>query len=269
MRAFLQAVAVIGSGGSDDFIVTSQDWVNEPVPCPAGRLCKDGQVSRIFRAARYLTIDSAWWADQVHFKPATAATAIARYSVLIPVHSSALAGERGVLHRLFPGCQFDYESWIVLRDIGTVIACSRLTDGVLSPRFDSLVGNGVAPSETFVLSIDTTFDCWPATDTATATFTITATGTSNSYIEGSVIQSDPTDVFFNLSGTLVNGSNTVWNPKTQSQELTPGQTATISVQYTVQPDSTNATFVDHLTAINGDWRYDRRHGVIGYGSCGL
>ena len=101
----------------------------------------------------------------------------------------------------------------------------------MSARFDSLIGNAVASSETFLADVSDTFNCPTTNDTIAVGFTITATGTSSSVIDR-VIQSDTTD-FFNLIGT-VNSTNTTWDPETTAQFLNPGQSATITVQHIVQ-----------------------------------
>ncbi len=231
---FTQAVALIGGDGASDFLVTSQDWINVPVPAPAGGYVRTVTIENLSTVA--ITIDSEWWRDQIHFQAVPGQ---------LPITIPKSPGSGAFRIAYFP----DSNSLTTPdRTQGKWFSDSvKSSNGSLIPEFDSLIGNGAAPSETFLQSIDTTFDCVSMTDTATAYFTITATGTANSYIN-LVTQSDTTD-FFNLLGT-VNGSNATWNPKTQAQELTPGQTATISVQYVV-PDSTNETLVDHLRAING------------------
>jgi len=61
----VQSAAVIGSGGMADFFVTDQQWLNEPVPSPAGGYVKSVTVENLSTIP--ITIDTGWWADHVHF----------------------------------------------------------------------------------------------------------------------------------------------------------------------------------------------------------
>ncbi len=65
----LNAVAVIGNGGAAVFTVSNQTWPNEPLPAPADGYPETVTISNL--SSHPITIDSAWWADTVHFKPVT------------------------------------------------------------------------------------------------------------------------------------------------------------------------------------------------------
>ena len=121
----------------------------------------------------------------------------------------------------------------------------RESNGTLSPRFDSLIGNGVSPSETFTEDTVITVDCADSGEVVTANFTITETGTTGGVIT-KVIQSDP-------NGFSKHARYAGERPKlgsTQSpQSLAAGQSATISVQYLVM-GSVSTSAVDYITAID-------------------
>jgi IgGFc binding protein len=230
---FAQSVAVIGSGGANDFLVTNQNWFNEPYPAIVGGYHKTVTIENLSRDTIHI-ISASW--PNTHF------TAVSTFPIVLPPSPGSVQ---------FVIAYTPTVSSITTEDrtLGTWLSSDVLEpDGKTpSPRFDSLNGLSITSGETFVQSIDTTFECVPATDTATAAFTITATGTNNSVIDR-VLHSDSTH-FFNLLGT-VNSNTLIWNPETQAQTLTPGQSATISIQYTV-PAGQNVTFADTLTAIDG------------------
>ncbi len=230
---FVQTVAVVGSGGANDFLVTSQNWFNEAYP--GGPYNKTVTIENLSKET--IHIISGSWPDP-NFK------AVSSFPIVLPPSPGSVQ---------FTIAYTPTASSITVEDRtqGTWLSSDVLeADGKTpSPRFDSLTAGAVAPSETFTGDTDITFDCdqQMGNDTLTFYFTITATGTSNSVINR-VFQSDTTD-FFNLLGTIDNGLT--WNPVTQAQTLTPGQTATISIQYVVS-DSQTTTIMDYLTAINGE-----------------
>ncbi len=229
----VQSVAVLGSGGAADFIVTDQTWPNEPL---GNCYPKVVDIENLSDGA--LTIDTAWWSDTVHFKP------LSTFPVTIPA-SPAKVGftieycpDSGSLtSRNHVGG--NWYSPQVLRSDGS---------GSQQPRFDSLIGWAVAPSQTFAGDIDTTIYCATTNETVTAEFLITATGTAQTTIKR-VHQTDSID-FFNLQGNL-NINNLAWDPTQTAQQLDPGETATISVQYLVKAKQ-NDSVVDYITAFDGN-----------------
>ncbi|HZK75353.1 MAG TPA: hypothetical protein VFD13_00445 [Candidatus Kapabacteria bacterium] len=227
------SVAVIGSGGSADFLVSDQRWVNEPVPAPAGGYVKAVTVENLSQIS--ITIDSAWWVDKVHFVP------VDTFPLVVPA-SNANTGKVG--EAPFRIAYFPDKNSIATPD-RTQGNWQSLLDGKETVRNDSLVGNGVSPSEVFVQNIDTTVECVQPGDTLHLSFELGSTGSIGSTIER-VHHTDPTD-FLNLTGKLSSG--TTWNPGTSAQAFAPGETATITVDYP-EPAGTNTTAVDSLTAIN-------------------
>lgn len=227
------SVAVVGSGGSADFLVSDQRWVNEPVPAPAGGYVKTVTVENLSTIS--ITIDSAWWADKAHFVPVDA------FPLVVPA-SNAQTGKVG--QAPFRIAYFPDKNSITTPN-RTQGNWQSLLDSKETVRNDSLVGNGVSPSEVFIQSIDTTVQCIQPGDTLHLSFELGSTGSIGSTIER-VNHTDTTD-FRNLTGKLSSG--TVWNPTTSAQAFAPGETATLTVDYP-EPVGTNTTAVDYLTAIN-------------------
>ncbi len=230
-----QSVAVIGSGGAADFVVTDQTWPNEPLQ---GGTCypKPVYIENLSKAV--ITIDSAWWADTIHFHPDP--------SNGFPFTVPASPGKATFIIDYCP----DSSSLISAnRTEGNWTSPQVLTpEHKEDPRFDSLIGWAVAPSAIFYQDTTITLDCQNTNDTITATFTIAAIGTSITTINR-VYQTDTVD-FFNLMGTL-NNNNLTWDPTKTAQQLDTGQSATISVQY-IAKGQQNATVVDHLVALDGE-----------------
>ncbi len=121
-----QSVAIIGSGGANDFVVTNQVWENEPLPAPPGGFVKTVEIENL--SGRTITIDSASWPD-THFvalpgqfpvvvqaAPATALISIA----YIPDSNSSTISDR------------TQGSWYS----HNVLESNNITP---SPRFDSLI----------------------------------------------------------------------------------------------------------------------------------
>ena len=237
-----QSVAVVGSGGSADFLVSSQTWVNEPVPPPAGGYVKTVTVENLSTIP--ITIDSGWWADKVHF------VAVDTFPFVVPASNATTGkvGEAPFRIAYFPdtnsikAANRTQGSWTARKQVFTVESNG---DTIASIRTDSLIGNGVAPSEIFVQTIDTTVECVSPGDTLHLSFTLGATGSIGSTIER-VTQTNPGQ-FVNLLGTLSSG--TQWDPATASQPFAPGETATITLDYP-EPVGTNVTALDELTAID-------------------
>ncbi len=230
---FRETVAVIVSGGANDFLVTSQNWLNKAYPW--GPYTENVNIVNLSKDS--ITVQSGSWSDP-HFVALPN-----QFPIGVPKSPGSVTFNINYTPTASSVSTED-------KTQGTWLSSDVLeADGKTpSPRFDSLVGSAIAPSTTFVESIDTTFDCVPGADTVSASFTITATGSNNSTINR-VTQTDTTH-FFGLTG-LVNSSNTPWKPGSQAQTLTPNQTATITVQYIV-PDSQNVTFTDSLVAIDGE-----------------
>ncbi|HEY3876001.1 MAG TPA: IgGFc-binding protein, partial [Candidatus Kapabacteria bacterium] len=62
----VMSVAVIGSGGSNDFVVTSQTWADERLPVPVGGYIKTVEVVSL--SSGPIMILHPFWADQKHFR---------------------------------------------------------------------------------------------------------------------------------------------------------------------------------------------------------
>jgi hypothetical protein len=228
------SVAVVGSGGAADFAVTSQTWSNVLLTNPPTCYLDSVQIENL--SPKAITIDSATWPDKVHFK------AVSTFPVIVPPSPASKSF-------LFDYCpdsaaltnpdrtQATWYSHQVLQ------ADNKTPD----PRFDSLVGNPISPSETFTADTAIMTDCSQQGETIPITFTVSATGTSTTTI-AHVYQSDSTD-FFGLTGTLSSGNT--WLPDTGSQKLQPGQSATITVYYVV-PTDRDDTVVDYLAVVDGN-----------------
>ncbi len=229
---FLMTAAVIGSGGANDFMVTNQTWAGVPYN-PSNPTCYQKTVRIENLSESTITVDSAWWPDQVHFKavstfPDTISTSPASVPFTIEYCPDA-------------GSLTTHDS-----TNGQWYSPQVLVGGVESPSFDNLVGWAAAPSEVFSADTVINVNCAQSGEIITGVFTLTATGTATSTINR-IYQSDTTD--FSLIGTLSNG--TMWDPATSEQLLAPGQTATISVQCNT-PANTNTTLVDYVTAVDGE-----------------
>ncbi len=228
----LQSVALVGSGGSNDFIVSSQDWVNEPYNGNPVSYTKTVEIDNL--SENPITIDKASWSDS-HF------TAVTTFPVTVPKSPGKVAFAINYTP--------DATSLTPLsnRTLGTWTSPQVLASGGSeSPRFDSLIGNAVAASETFTDDTTITVNCASSGETVTAYLTITETGTANGIINR-VTQTNTTD--FSLFGTLEDG--TTWDPTKQAELLPDGQSAVISVEYTV-PDNPTISVVDYITATDGN-----------------
>ncbi len=232
----LQSVALVGSGGAADFLVTDQHWPNELVPPPAGGYVKTVQVDNL--SSIPITIDSGWWPDKVHF------VAVDTFPFTVPA-TNTQTGKQGVVP--FRIAYFPDKNSLTKPDTTQGSWTSPDVENGKGIRNDQLTGYGVAPSETFIQDIDTTIECVNPGDTMHLVFTI-AEGNSTNGIINRVYHADTTD-FINLQGVLSSG--TQWNPETNSQPFAPGETATISLDY-VPPVGTNVTVHDSLVAINSE-----------------
>ena len=227
--------AVIGSGGAADFMVTSYHWNNVILTSPPPATCYQGTLRILNLGNQPIIIDSGYWPDR-HF------TAISTFPFTLPPAPASYTFN----------VQYCPDSGSLNhpdRTQGVWYSHNVLAPGTTNPdpRFDSLVGNAIAPSETFGSDIDTTVSCNNLDPLITLNFTITATGRAGTVIKR-VAQSDTTD-FTNLSGYL-NSNGDSWNPTSTEQPLPAGQSATISVQFSLNSGKTSA--VDFLTAIDGN-----------------
>jgi len=121
--------ALLGSGGAADFVVSSQTWSNEPL----GN-CYAKTVTIENLSSGPITIDSAWWPDQVHFK-----------AVSTTVFSIPPMGSVPITIEYCP----DSNSWLKHDSTqGNWFSNSvRTIDGQRdSARYDELVGWAAAPS---------------------------------------------------------------------------------------------------------------------------
>jgi Secretion system C-terminal sorting domain len=129
----VQDSAVIGSGGAKDFVVTSQTWPSEPFPPPSSGYKKTVAIKNICDTA--ITIDSAWWPDQVHFRLVTS------LPITIPAYPDSalftIAYFPGLASKIFHDVTFS--SWTSPE----VLEADGKTP---SPRSDSLIGWAAAPS---------------------------------------------------------------------------------------------------------------------------
>lgn len=244
-----QSVAVVGSGGDADFLVSDQHWLNEVVsppsaPPPTGYI-KSVTIENPSLAP--INIVSASWPD-AHF------VAVDGFPFTVPATDPKTLKPGSVTFRVayFP-------------DANSVITPNR-TQGTWTGQkpdksnivhTDSLIGNGIAPTELFVQDIDQTVECVQPGDTLHLSFQLADTGQAAGTIT-SVTQTDTTD-FVNLTGVLSNGNT--WNPATSPQSFAPGQTATVTLDFP-EPVGTNGTFVDSLTAINGEGNVIGGHPIL-------
>ncbi len=228
----LLSAAVIGSGGADDFAVTSQTWPGVAYNS-ANPACYQKTVMIENLSKDTITVDSAWWSDQVHFK------AVSTFpDTILPSPASV---PFTIEYCPDAGSLTKHDS-----TNGSWFSPKVVEGGQESPRFDNLVGWAVAPSETFAEDTVINDTCPTPGEVVTANFTIASIGTSTSTINR-VYESDTND-FYGLIGTLDNG--TTWNPSTSAQQLAPAQTATISVKYAMK-GQTDTTLVDNIIAVDG------------------
>jgi len=220
--------ALYGSGGAADFIVTDQTWPNELL---GNCYFKTVTVENLSENA--ISIDTAWWSDNVHFK------AVTKFPLTVPASP-------GSAQFVIEYCPDSSSLPMPNRTQGTWFSHAVTNNGSESPRFDSLIGWAVGPSETFTNDTSISIDCQSDDSIITLSFTITAAGTASSVISR-VTQSDPTD-FPTLFGTLDNGNT--WDPTTSPQTLQPGYTAIISAQCTAKGKQ-NFRLVDTVTAYDG------------------
>ena len=129
-----RSVALIGSGGAADFLVTDQNWPNELLTEPP--ICYPKTVTIYNFSPDTLTIDKVFWKDAFHFK------AVSTFPVVIP--PTPATAQFTIEYCPDPGSltqedatQGSWTSPQVLRGLTEV------------PHFDSLTGSAVAPSETF------------------------------------------------------------------------------------------------------------------------
>jgi hypothetical protein len=235
----LGSVAVIGSGGSNDFLVTSQSWLNEPYNGTPVAYTKTVEIENL--SSNPITIDKGTWPDP-HF------TAVPAVPGQFPVTVPPSPGKTQFFINYTP----DANSLTPLsnRTQGTWTSPNVLaSDGSESPRFDSLIGNAVAPAETFLQDTVINDTCANGVDIVTAYFTLSETGTTGGVINR-VTQSADSNVFMHLVGTLTSNGET-WDPTKQAEPLSQGQSAVISVQY-VPPANLDTTVVDYITAVDGN-----------------
>ena len=127
-----QTVAVIGCCGPD-FTVSSQTWPNEPLTVPP--TCYPETVSILNLSNAVITIDSAWWADTIHFK------AVSIFPVSLPRSATSVPFT-------IEYCPDSNSVTSPNRTLGGWFSVDVLgSDGkTQSPRFDTLVGWAAAPS---------------------------------------------------------------------------------------------------------------------------
>jgi|GEM_PF-954524 len=235
----VESVAVVGSGGSADFLVSDQKWLNEPVPPPAGGYVKTVTVENLSTIP--ITIDKGWWADNTHF------VAVDTFPLGVPA-TDVKTGKPGSAP--FRIAYFPDTNSLKAKDRTQGNWTSpnvKNSDGSESIRNDSLIGNGVAPSESFVQDIDDTVECAQPGDVLHLSFLLGEVGTTGNTINR-VTHTDTT-AFINLVGTLSSGTS--WDPQHSAQPFAPGETATLTLDYPV-PAGTNVTATDSLYAINAE-----------------
>ena len=127
----LQSVAVIGGGGAPDFTVSSQTWPNEVLTVPPTCYTKTVNIQNFSSTA--IEIDSAWWADTVHFK------AVSAFPVQVPASPASVPF-------LIYYCPDSNSAITPNRTIGSWMSKQvDSADGTPSPRFDSLIGWALPP----------------------------------------------------------------------------------------------------------------------------
>jgi hypothetical protein len=126
----LQSVAVIGSGSTADFTVSSQTWPNEPLTVPPTCYSKLVTIENLSGIA--ITIDSAWWSDTVHFKP------VSPIAITIPPAPASV-------QILIEYCPDSNSAITPNHTQGSWFSPHVESGGIESPRFDSLIGWAFAP----------------------------------------------------------------------------------------------------------------------------
>ncbi len=129
---YLQTVAVIGSGGANDFMVTGQTWAGVAYN-PANPTCYPKMVEIENLSDVLITIDSAWWADTIHFK------AISTFPITLPPSP-------GSVPFTIEYCPDSNSAITPNRTQGVWFSPNVVEFGSQSPRFDSLVGWALAPA---------------------------------------------------------------------------------------------------------------------------
>ncbi len=239
----IQSVALTGTGGQPDFQVTDQHWPNEAVPPGPNGYVKTVTIENL--SSIPINIDTAWWADQVHFKP------VDKFPVTVDSQGT----------KTFRIAYYPDNNSLTTTDrtqgfwrSSTLDSAGDSRKGV---RNDSLTGNGVAPTEYFIQDVNDTILCAQPGDTEHLTFQIADTGTSAGTITR-IFHTDSTD-FKNLQGVLSSGG--IWNPAITAQTFAPGESATITLDYP-EPVGTNVTAVDSLFAINSEGDTVMGHPIV-------
>ncbi len=124
------AVELTG-GGSADFSVSDQTWDGVQFPTPIGGFQRTVTIYNL--SPNVITVDSAWWADSVHFKPVST----------FPISIFPMPRTATFTIAYFP----DSNSLLVHdRTQGVWFSPQVYESGAEVPRFDSLVGWAAAPS---------------------------------------------------------------------------------------------------------------------------
>jgi hypothetical protein len=143
---FSSSVAVVGSGGGSDFVVSSQTWPDEPFTDPP--TCYPKPVTIRNLSNHPITIDSAWWGNTTNFE------AVSNFPFTIPASP-------GTAQFVIDYCP-DTNSTITPDGTLGIWTSPQVLDSdnkTKSPRFDSLIGWAVllaSVSETSAPSLDAT-----------------------------------------------------------------------------------------------------------------
>ncbi len=120
---------VIGAEEFPNFLVTSQIWPNAPLTDPATCYLETVTIENL--SSIPIMIDSFWWADTVHFK------ALSTIPVTLPPYGSVPFS--------IDYCPDSGSLTAVNRTQGIWFSSLVLESGIVSPRFDSLIGWALGP----------------------------------------------------------------------------------------------------------------------------
>ncbi len=248
-----EEVAIAGSGGANDFLVSDVSWPQEPLPPPAGGYIEP--VSIWSFSSDTIKIDSIWWGDKSHFRFAIDSSK----TPPVPMNSFPL-----VLPP-FPAkipCYIAFypDSLPVIATEAHWSSPSVLNGNVRRWKTDSLIGLSGIPKEIFTGDTIVFDSCGKVGSIERATLWLSAVGNYPSTIKR-ITQSNTVD-FQPLHGTIQNIGG--WDPETVSQTIPTGYTAQITLYYiyTTRPPD---TIFDTIRAFDGNGNLiDGKPIVVGF-----
>ncbi len=235
--------ALVGAGGRNDFLVTSQTWPVEPPFPPDSGYIEEVQILNL--SSTSIMIDSVGWNDRIHFIPAEHGNG-SPYNTL-PI-TLPPAPSTTPFYIAYYSDAFSQKT--VYKTEGIWTSPQVVNSGVKVPHFDSLTTDAIPVEGTF--SGDTTVNdtCLEIGSTIVIPVTITAP-TQNPFTLRRVTQSATDGSFIPLVGMLPFGGQ--WNPADSEETLFPGESATILVRYAAPPGisfSATDTLIAYDTGMN-------------------